>query len=65
MEIQDERFHEGFFKKTGNKILVGILRLISRLPFRILYLISDILYFFIRYIFRYRRQVVTNNLNYA
>lgn len=36
--------------------------LFSLLPFRLLYFISDILYIFIYYIFRYRRQVVKKNL---
>ncbi|MVM41580.1 lipid A biosynthesis acyltransferase [Spirosoma sp. HMF3257] len=37
-------------------------RLLSRLPFSILYGISDVLYFVIVYIVRYRQQVVLENL---
>jgi KDO2-lipid IV(A) lauroyltransferase len=36
--------------------------LISLLPFSILYLISDVVYFFIYYVLRYRRSVVSENL---
>ena len=37
-------------------------RLLSRLPFSILYGISDVLYFLLLYIIRYRRQVILENL---
>ncbi|AUD01663.1 lysophospholipid acyltransferase family protein [Spirosoma pollinicola] len=40
-------------------------RLVSHLPFGILYGISDVLYFFIRYIFRYREQVILENLRHS
>lgn len=40
----------------------GILWLISLLPFRILYIISDISYGLIYYVIGYRRKVVMNNL---
>jgi KDO2-lipid IV(A) lauroyltransferase len=39
-----------------------LLRIISRLPFRVLYAISDFLFFFCYYIIRYRRQLVWRNL---
>ena len=49
-----------------NRITYGItafvLYLISLLPFPVLYLLSDILYVFLYYIFRYRRKVVLINL---
>lgn len=38
------------------------LKLISRLPFSILYLISDFLFLMIYHVFRYRRSVVWSNL---
>jgi KDO2-lipid IV(A) lauroyltransferase len=38
------------------------LRLISRLPFSILYLISDFAFLLVFYIVRYRRKIVRNNL---
>jgi len=40
-----------------------ILRLISRLPFPLLYLFSDFLYFMARYVFRYRNAVIMKNLS--
>lgn len=64
-DINDSRFQEGLMKRTGNYLLTGILRLISLLPFRVLYILSDVLYFFIRHIFRYREKVITDNLNHA
>jgi len=39
-----------------------ILKLISRLPFPLLYLLSDFLYFMARYVFRYRNGVIMKNL---
>lgn len=39
-----------------------LFRVISRIPFKILYLFSDVLFFLIYYIFGYRKQVVMNNL---
>jgi KDO2-lipid IV(A) lauroyltransferase len=39
-----------------------LLRLLSRLPFYFLYLISDFLFLFIFYVLRYRRKLVLKNL---
>jgi len=44
------------------KILSFKIRLIALLPFCLLYLISDFIYFFIRYVLRYRIKVVKDNL---
>lgn len=44
------------------RIVSGLLFLISLLPFRILYLISDLLYITLYYFTGYRRKVVFNNL---
>lgn len=44
------------------KIISVFLYLISLFPFRILYLFSDILYFLLFYVFKYRRKVVEQNL---
>ncbi len=44
------------------KLIVKILWLFSLLPFRVFYIFSDIMYFFIYYIIRYRRKVVKTNL---
>ncbi|HSC40494.1 MAG TPA: lysophospholipid acyltransferase family protein [Chitinophagaceae bacterium] len=43
-------------------IVFGLLYVISLLPFPVLYLLSDILYFFLYFVAGYRRKVVMNNL---
>lgn len=43
-------------------ILFFILKLISRLPFGVLYAISDAMYFPLYYVIRYRRKVVRKNI---
>ncbi|MBL4561099.1 MAG: lysophospholipid acyltransferase family protein [Labilibaculum sp.] len=43
-------------------IVYGLVRLISYLPFTVLYIFSDIVFFLVYYILRYRRKVVTKNL---
>jgi Kdo2-lipid IVA lauroyltransferase/acyltransferase len=43
-------------------MIKALLRIISILPFPILYLLSDVLRFFLQYIFRYRRSVILDNL---
>ncbi len=40
-------------------------RLFSQLPLGVLYLFTDVLYFLARYIIRYRKKVIDNNLLYA
>ncbi len=46
-------------------IVYPVIWLISILPFRVLYIISDGIYFLIYYIFGYRKKVVLDNLNLA
>ncbi len=46
-------------------LLYGFLWLISWFPLRILYLFSDVLYFFIYYLFPYRKKLVFENLRKA
>jgi Kdo2-lipid IVA lauroyltransferase/acyltransferase len=43
-------------------LIKAFLRAVSLLPFPLLYLLSDILRFFLQYIFRYRRSVILENL---
>ena len=43
-------------------ILVSVLFVLNKLPFCVLYLLSDIFYFLVYYIVRYRRKVVRDNL---
>ena len=44
------------------QLIVSFFRLLSRLPLRVLYCISDFEYVMIYYVFRYRRGIVRNNL---
>lgn len=46
-------------------IVYGLLWLISLLPLRVLYFLSDGIYLFVYYVLKYRRDVVMNNLNIA
>jgi len=46
-------------------ILYGFLWLLTLLPFRVLYLISDLLFVLVYGVFRYRRKVVIQNLTKA
>jgi KDO2-lipid IV(A) lauroyltransferase len=46
-------------------IVYPILLLVSILPFRILYILSDCVYFLVYHVFRYRKKVVRNNLELA
>jgi len=50
------------WNKYGNLAGIAVLKMISGLPFRILYLLSDVMFVLIYYIFRYRRKVVQTNL---
>src|SRR5882672_25983 len=43
-------------------IVFGLLYVISLLPFPVLYLLSDVLYFVLYFVAGYRRKVVMNNL---
>ena len=43
-------------------LLSGLVKLISRLPLRMLYVLSDGMYFLVYHIVRYRRRVVRDNL---
>jgi len=46
-------------------IIYGFLYLLSLLPFAVLYFISDGIYFFLYYVFGYRRAIVLSNLKIA
>ncbi len=43
-------------------LLSFFIRLLSYIPFCVMYLISDLLYYFVYYVFRYRRNIVRKNL---
>jgi len=62
---KDKRYYEGFWKRTFNKTLTGILILVSRLPFGVIYGLSDFFYLLVRYVIKYRKKVIIENLSYA
>jgi KDO2-lipid IV(A) lauroyltransferase len=62
---KDKKYYENFLKRTVNRILAGILKLISYLPFRIIYAISDFLYLLVRFVVKYRKKVIIENLSCA
>ncbi len=62
---KDKRNHESFLKKVANSILVIFLTGISYLPFWILFGISDVLYLFLRFVIKYRKKVISENLTNA
>lgn len=47
------------------KLTVGLLRCVARLPLPALYLLSDVIYFFIYHVIGYRRRVTMQNLREA
>lgn len=49
-------------KKLGSYIGLGILYLFSLLPFWVLFALSDLIYFLIYYVFKYRIKVVRSNI---
>lgn len=49
-------------KKTTYYLLYGLAYMLSLLPFRVLYLLSDGIYGVVYYVIRYRRKVVWKNL---
>jgi KDO2-lipid IV(A) lauroyltransferase len=65
LEETDSRFRENFIQRTLNSLLVGLLIALSYLPFWVLYRLSDVMYLFIRFIFKYRWKVITTNLRNA
>ncbi|MBR4731065.1 MAG: acetyltransferase, partial [Prevotella sp.] len=48
--------------KVLYRILIAIIYLLSSLPLRVHYLISNLLYYLLRYVVRYRLKVVRQNL---
>lgn len=51
--------------KLVNYILYGVVYLFSLLPLRVHYGFSDLLYYIVRYVVRYRRHIVRKNLRNA
>ena len=65
LAIKDKRYHENFLKRTLNSLIVGILTVLSYLPFWILYGISDFFFLLIRFVLKYRITIITENLKAA
>ncbi len=61
--IKEEKMN--FIKTTGQKSGVLFLKLVSLLPFWIIYGISDFLYLILNYVVKYRKKVIKENLFYA
>ncbi|WP_319592097.1 lysophospholipid acyltransferase family protein [uncultured Draconibacterium sp.] len=55
----------GSFKHFAQRVSVMLLEAIALLPFWFLYLLSDVLYMFVKGVFRYRSKVIITNLKYA
>ena len=51
-----------FMKSILYYIVLSLLFVLNKLPYCVLYLISDIMYFLVYYLVRYRRKVVRDNL---
>lgn len=56
---------EGHKKGVGGSLLYAVAYLHALLPFRVLYILSDILCFFAYYVVGYRRKIVRKNLRNA
>ncbi len=52
-------------EKIGYYAVIGFLRALAYLPFGVLYLLSDIIYFFVYDVFHYRVTIVHKNLSQA
>ena len=60
MGYNKERYRT--LKSIAYYIVLGVWYVISLLPFRVLYILSDIMYFFVYYVVGYRKRVVHENL---
>ena len=58
----DKRYYESLPKKIMNQIVVAFLIGISHLPFWFIYGLSDFFYLILRFVIRYRKQVILQNL---
>lgn len=53
---------DNFFKKIGSYFIIGLIYMVSIMPYWILYGISDYLYFIVYKVVGYRKKVVIENL---
>lgn len=65
MVNSDHAYRESLFSRLLNEALILWMRFVSILPFSLIYLISDMMYFLVKYIIRYRRKVILGNLSFA
>jgi len=49
-------------KSFFNRLIVFLCEIIARLPFGLIFILSDVFYVFIFYVFRYRRKIAFDNL---
>lgn len=49
-------------KETKYWLLFNLVKILSHIPFRVMYMISDMLYYVVYYIVKYRRSIVRKNL---
>ena len=60
---KNKDYYESIWKRISNNILVGLLKLLSYLPFWAIYILSDTLYLLIKYVVKYRKKVIVENLS--
>lgn len=53
------------FANLGNTLIVLLLKGVARLPFAVIYALSNFLYLLNKYVLKYRYQICTENLKYA
>jgi len=58
-------FHESVMRRIATQLLVWLLIALSYLPFWVLYRISDIMYFLIRHVVKYRFNIISTNLKHS
>ncbi len=59
------QYYESPLKRASNELVVLLLKFISILPFWMIYGISDFFYLVIRYVVKYRKKVILDNLRHA
>ncbi len=61
----NKNYYESIWKRMSNSIAVALLKLLSYLPFWLIYGLADVLYFLVRYVIKYRKKVIVENLTFA
>ena len=52
-------------RTINQKFVVAILEALAHLPLRVLYVLADLLYYPVAYVFHYRRKVIDDNLRHS